>query len=180
MIRTLGLGLLSTLFLGAACGPGAAIDMGTPTEGGDMATSTRDMTTAAKDLSMAAGSDLGAGSDMAAAAGDMATSGDGGAQTYTVHVGTGGMFTFSPMTLTIKAGDTVKWIWDSNGHTVTSGVVAGTADNKFCSPSDMDCSMNPTSNAGATYSHKFATAGNFPYFCRPHSMSGMLGAITVQ
>jgi plastocyanin len=81
--------------------------------------------------------------------------------------------------LTIAVGDTVKWVWASSGHTVTSGS-AGVADGTFCSPSDANCDTAATSNAGATYSHTFAAAGDFPYFCRPHAGAGMTGDITVQ
>lgn len=43
------------------------------------------------------------------------------AETHVVTVGPGGSMTFSPSTLTIANGDTVRWEWDSSGHTVTSG-----------------------------------------------------------
>jgi len=54
-----------------------------------------------------------------------------------------------------------------------------TADGKFCSPSDMSCATAPTSGVGATYEHKFTTAGTYPYFCAPHCSVGMTGTVTV-
>jgi len=85
--------------------------------------------------------------------------------------------------VTIHPGDTVQWVWQSPGHTVTSGTVKmgmGTADNKFCSPSDMNCATAPTSTTGAMYSHTFTQAGMFPYYCRPHAGAGMIGTVVVQ
>jgi plastocyanin len=103
---------------------------------------------------------------------------DGGASTYTVVVGQNGL-TFSPGLLTIKAGDTVHWMWAASGHNVVSGS-GGVADGKFCSPKDMDCANAKTSNMGDTYDHRFAAAGTFPYFCAPHFAAGMTGTIKVQ
>src|SRR5258708_21134568 len=52
--------------------------------------------------------------------------------TVTGRVGTGGGMTFTPATVTINAGDTVMWVWDSGLHTVTSGA-PGAVDGNFCS-----------------------------------------------
>jgi plastocyanin len=101
--------------------------------------------------------------------------------TYTVHVGpSSNTFTFSPSSLTIRVGDTVKWVWDTSGHTVTSGTSC-TANGKFCSPNDTNCASGTTSNAGAVYQHTFTTAGTFSYFCVPHcGVFNMVGSVTVQ
>jgi plastocyanin len=99
--------------------------------------------------------------------------------TYTVHVGPSGTFTFSPSSLTIKKGDTMKWVFDTSGHTVTSGTSC-TADGKFCSPNDTNCASGTTSSAGAIYQHPFTTAGTFPYFCATHCAFNMVGSVTVQ
>ena len=42
------------------------------------------------------------------------------------------------------------------------------------------CAGAPTSVQGATYDHRFTTAGTFPYFCRPHVGAGMIGSVTVR
>lgn len=101
-----------------------------------------------------------------------------GPKTVDVAVGAGGGFSFSPSTVTIKVGDTVRWTWDGSGHNVVSGT-GGVADNKFCSPSDTGCATAATSTTGAIYSHTFTTAGAFPYFCKPHALAGMTGSVTV-
>jgi plastocyanin len=99
--------------------------------------------------------------------------------TFTVTVAPNGDHSFSPRDLTIRVGDTVHWVWDGSGHTVTSGT-GGTADGNFCSPTGTSCGTAQTSGSGATYDHLFTTAGTFPYYCRPHRSAGMTGSITVQ
>jgi plastocyanin len=122
------------------------------------------------------GADL---SGVTTSAGDMATT--TAPMTVTVMVGPNNTFTFSPAAVTIGVGGTVTWMWAGSGHSVTGGNNATcTADNSFCSPNDTNCSAGATSPAGATYSHTFATAGTFQYFCTPHCMSGMKGSVTVQ
>jgi plastocyanin len=94
-------------------------------------------------------------------------------------VGGSGAFSFTPANLTISVGDTVRWTWGSSGHNVVSGT-GGTADGKFCSPSDSGCANAPLSNGGTTYEHTFTQAGTFPYFCAAHVSFGMTGTIKVQ
>lgn len=104
---------------------------------------------------------------------------DAAPSTFTVVVAPNGDHTFAPQDLTIRVGDKVHWVWESSGHTVTSGA-GGNADGRFCSPSDGACTSTTTSGAGATYDHTFTSAGTFPYFCRPHRSSGMTGSVIVQ
>jgi plastocyanin len=109
-------------------------------------------------------------------------------QTWDVAVGPNGTLTFSPSTVNIAVGDTVRWTWASSGHTVTSGIYCPAcvppngpcyADNKFCSPNDINCGSGITSNSGTVYSHTFSQPGTFPYFCAVHCSSGMLGTVNV-
>lgn len=104
----------------------------------------------------------------------------------TVQVGPSGSNTFSPQSVTIRAGGTVTWNFQGSGfnHTVTSGT-PGAPDGKFCNgtttPSVTICgaaSTNPATNTG-TYTVTFATAGSNPYYCRPHGSMGMTGTVTV-
>jgi len=74
-------------------------------------------------------------------------------------------FAFSPLTLTIHAGDTVVWTnQDAMGHTVTSD-----------SGGELNSSTIP---GGGTYSHTFAAAGTYSYHCSIHP--SMKGTIIVQ
>lgn len=97
--------------------------------------------------------------------------------THTVLVAPSGATTFAPEALTVRAGDTVRWVWEESEHTVTSGP-GGVADDRFCSPRDNGCATAPTSNRGAVYEHVFTSAGVYPYFCRPHREM-MRGTVTV-
>ena len=99
-------------------------------------------------------------------------------QIVDVSVGPGGSRTFSPSTVNISVGDTVRWTWASSNHSVTSGTSC-TADSQFCSTNDMDCPAGALSNAGTVYQHTFAQAGTFSYFCEAHCGSGMVGTVNV-
>ena len=71
---------------------------------------------------------------------------------------------FEPSTLTIRAGDTVRWFNDDAlPHTVSAS--DGSWDSGNLAP-------------GASFEHRFEAAGTYPYLCRYHP--GMVGAIEVQ
>jgi plastocyanin len=99
-------------------------------------------------------------------------------QTFDVTVGPGGFFTFSPNTVNISVGDTVRWTWGSDGHSVTSGEGCS-ANSQFCSPDDMNCSGFNLSDTGTIYQHTFGTAGTYTYYCVAHCFRGMVGTINV-
>jgi plastocyanin len=72
-------------------------------------------------------------------------------------------FAYTPKSVTVHVGDTVRWTNDSSvseGHTVT----ANTFD-------------SGTMNDGDDYSHTFSRAGKFQYFCAFHG--NMKGNVTV-
>ena len=96
------------------------------------------------------------------------------AATINVQVGgTGPVYT--PSTVIIRPGDTVKWTWASmppHGASVTSGTVA--------SPTGLfDSGIR---NTGYTFSYTFTTAGRYDYFCRvePEMMVGSVEVIGSQ
>ncbi|HWH33726.1 MAG TPA: plastocyanin/azurin family copper-binding protein, partial [Acidimicrobiales bacterium] len=71
---------------------------------------------------------------------------------------------FVPPTVTISAGDTVRWTNNgSDHHTVTAS--NGAFDGHLFANGD-------------TFTHTFATAGQFPYVCEIHP--GMDGVVVVQ
>jgi plastocyanin len=100
-----------------------------------------------------------------------------GGQIFDVAVGQGG-FTFDPDELNISVGDTVRWTWFSNNHSVTSGA-CDAADSQFCSPDDMNCAAGILSNTGTVYEHTFSAPGVYAYFCDAHCLSGMTGVVNV-
>ena len=79
-------------------------------------------------------------------------------------------FSYAPANITIKAGQTVRWIHcgpENDGHTVTADAGAAT----------------PPGNSGEfvrteEYSYTFPSTGTFPYHCIPHEV-GMEGTVTV-
>src|SRR6266498_1096282 len=101
----------------------------------------------------------------------------GTGQIFDVAVGVDG-FSFTPPTANISAGDTVRWTWLSNGHSVTSGDPC-TLDEQFCSPDDTNCDQGVLSNTGAVYEHTFDQAGTYNYFCFAHCALGMTGVVNV-
>ena len=102
----------------------------------------------------------------------------GTSQTFDVTVGTNGNRVFTPSTVNISVGDTVRWTWASSNHNVTSGNSC-TADSQFCSPNDMNCSSGNLSGTGTVYMHTFAQAGTYSYYCSQHCASGMTGIVNV-
>lgn len=78
---------------------------------------------------------------------------------------------FDPNPVKVKSGDTVTWTNnDSQIHTVTSGT--DSSDQNM--GKEFDSSML---SQNQTFSHKFITAGEFPYFCQLHPT--MVGKVVV-
>jgi plastocyanin len=100
----------------------------------------------------------------------------GTGQIVDVSVGPG--FVFVPDEVNISVGDTVRWTWAGNGHSVTSGDPC-TTDGQFCSPDDTNCDAGTLSNTGTVYEHTFAQAGTYSYFCFAHCAFGMTGVVNV-
>jgi plastocyanin len=77
---------------------------------------------------------------------------------------------FSPNVINVRIGDTVTWTnHDVIPHTVTSGT--GPSDpNKG---KEFDSGLSTPLMPGKTFTHKFTTAGEFPYYCQLHpAMTG--------
>jgi plastocyanin len=87
----------------------------------------------------------------------------------TITTDSSGTFTFSPATITIKAGTTVVWTNMTGApHTVTSD------DGK-----SFDSGIaNPIPASGGTFKFTFNTAGSFSYHCQIHPF--MKATIVVQ
>jgi plastocyanin len=90
-------------------------------------------------------------------------------------------FSFTPASLTVKVGTTVRWTNQGpSGHTTTSDTgVWGSAT--LGAPSGGGGYGNAGS-AGGTFNFTFTQAGTFPYHCSLHPPSaypGFTGTITV-
>ena len=74
-----------------------------------------------------------------------------------------------PEEISIKAGDTIKWVnSDSRKHNLASVPGSGTTDKL-----EIFSVMEP----GDTFTHTFSESGEYPYFCFIHNQ--MTGHITV-
>jgi plastocyanin len=94
------------------------------------------------------------------------------ATTFYVVIGDNNGPTYTPSSVTIQPGDTVRWDWKPNTipheASVTSGVPAH-PDGLF------DSGVH---KAGYTYSYTFQDAGTFPYYCRMNSeMTGVIEVV---
>lgn len=93
------------------------------------------------------------------------------ADTFTVKMGAdSGMLAFDPSTLTIKSGDTVKWV--NNKLPPHNIVFEGAAADK----SHDQLMFSP----GESYEVTFDAPGTYSYYCAPHRGAGMTGKITVE
>ncbi|MBD2663394.1 plastocyanin [Richelia sinica FACHB-800] len=105
------------------------------------------------------------------------------AETYTVKLGTDqGMLGFQPKKLTVKPGDTIKWV---NNKVPPHNVVFDAALNPAKSAdlakslSHKKLLMNP-GQSQETVIPADAAPGDYTFYCEPHRGAGMVGKITVQ
>ncbi|HMB49927.1 MAG TPA: plastocyanin/azurin family copper-binding protein [Natronoarchaeum rubrum] len=95
----------------------------------------------------------------------------GGGDMVEVIAGPGGDLVFEPAELSIDAGTTVRWVWDSDNHNVVP----------TSQPQGANWEGYPEiANAGTEYEHTFETTGTYEYVCEPHEAAGMVGSITVE
>jgi len=104
-------------------------------------------------------------------------------QNADVIAGPGSRLTFGPEQLTISAGETVLWYFDSRGHNVC-GVpahhpVVSLPDGATPFRSYPDDNTHRTVPRGETFSHTFDTPGTYTYVCIPHAPE-MKGRIEVE
>src|SRR5262249_53512755 len=68
---------------------------------------------------------------------------------------------------TVTEGDSVRWVWDSSGHSTTSDRAEEGWDSGIQA-------------APFSFTHQFHVAGTFPYHCIPHQSLGMTGVVVVR
>ncbi len=87
-------------------------------------------------------------------------------------------YEFVPSSLTIKQGDSVKWVVTSNKpHEVASGKVIEGEDGREGVPDGL---WETGKMASGSFTYTFNTTGTFPYYCDAHLDQGMIGSITVE
>ncbi|MBR8830173.1 MAG: plastocyanin [Chlorogloea purpurea SAG 13.99] len=85
-----------------------------------------------------------------------------------------GTLQFDPPKLSIKAGDTVKWV---NNKLAPHNVVFDKA------PEDLAAKISHKAlvfSPGESFQTTFDTPGTYSYYCEPHRGAGMVGSITVE
>jgi plastocyanin len=88
------------------------------------------------------------------------------ATVYTVNVSSN---QFSPASVTMNTGDTVKWVWVNGSHTTTSSSI----------PTGATPWNSPITSSVTTYSYVPSVAGTYNYVCTPHASMGMVGTLIV-
>ncbi|SRR5579883_2572106 len=105
------------------------------------------------------------------------------AETYTVKMGAdNGLLVFQPANLTVKPGDTVKWVINKvPPHNIIFDDKAIPGNDKALAKSLSHPQLEMTPGQGYELTiPKDLPAGDYSYFCAPHRGAGMVGKLTVQ
>lgn len=92
---------------------------------------------------------------------------------------------FVPEEVTVSTGDTVRWVFESEGHNVSAvpdhdgKITLPDGADPFATYGDDETRFTPV-EVGETFEHTFDTAGEYVYVCIPHSDQGMVGTVTVE
>jgi plastocyanin len=91
------------------------------------------------------------------------------------------LHSFEPSTVTVRAGQTVRWnntsiIW----HTVTADPAAAKDPAHVALPAGAQPFDSGKVESGGNYWHTFSVPGTYRYICKPHESKGMLGTIVVE
>ena len=87
---------------------------------------------------------------------------------------------FIPETVTIKAGDTVKW---TNPHTISHTVTFDPSKAATAANAALPAGVEPFDSGAVeeegTFSHTFTVKGTYKYVCVYHEGMGMVGTVVV-
>lgn len=87
---------------------------------------------------------------------------------------------FEPPAITVRKGTTVTWRnTTSVVHSVTDDPSKASNKADAALPSGAQPWDSGDIGPGQSFSRAFDTPGTYKYFCKPHELAGMLGAITV-
>ena len=87
---------------------------------------------------------------------------------------------FLPETVTVKAGDTVKWTNPYNiSHTVTFDPAKAADKANAVLPAGVEPFDSGAVEEEGTFSHTFTVKGTYKYVCVYHENIGMIGTVIV-
>src|SRR5579864_2060633 len=88
---------------------------------------------------------------------------------------------FDPQTVTIKAGEAVRWVNDAGGpsHTVTTDSSMLQNENEVEIPDGAKPFSSGVIGPGKFFQHTFELPGTYRYACAPHEGSKMFGEVVV-
>lgn len=86
----------------------------------------------------------------------------------TVRVVTVSAMIFTPASMSVSVGDTVKWVWSNGTHTTTSSAV----------PSGAAPWSAPLDTLHQTFIYVVSQPGTYSYYCLYHVIYGMTGTIS--
>lgn len=105
------------------------------------------------------------------------------AETYTVKMGTDkGLLQFEPASVTIKPGDTVKWVLNKvPPHNAVFDDASLPGGNKAVAKklSHANLMFSPGENYETTFPAD-TLPGSYSYYCQPHRGAGMIGKVVVE
>ena len=92
-----------------------------------------------------------------------------------------GALTFAPVTVTIRAGETVRWDNISSvPHTVTADADAVADADNVSLPAGAQPFASGLISAGGSYTRTFTVTGTYRYVCVPHEAAAMFGTVVVE
>lgn len=87
---------------------------------------------------------------------------------------------FTPPTVRIKVGETVRWKNSSLlVHTVTADPAEATIEGSVALPEGAEAFNSGLMDPEQTFEHTFTEAGTYTYFCIPHEAAKMRGQVIV-
>ena len=115
------------------------------------------------------------GGDRAEAVPGPAPAGEG-----VTEVGMTNQLTYSPETVRIRVGETVRWRNTSDVlHTVTADPARAANQDNVELPDGAETFHSGDMAPGAVFEHTFRVAGTYRYICVPHELAGMIGTVIV-
>ena len=111
-----------------------------------------------------------------------ASASDSGSQSQVAAVVKMHFHSFDPKTVTINAGQTVRWenkaflVW----HTVTADPALAKKAQDVALPPGAQPFNSGKIKSGGSYEHTFTVPGTYRYFCQPHESKGMVGEVVVK